>query len=63
MVRLARWTQMDSPVKPANDKREWGETEAMRHPHPTTVTLRLDRRVHVSACSLAEDGFAGQAGE
>ena len=63
MAPSARWPQMDSSVKPANDEREQGETGAMRHPHPTTVTLRLDRRVHVSARSLDADGFAGQAGE
>ena len=58
----ARWTQMDSPVKPANDAGEWGAGIASRL-HPTIVTLRLDRRVHLSARALGADGFAGQAGE
>ena len=62
MSPTARWTQMDSPVKPANDAGECGAGVAS-HFHPTIVTLRLDRRVHVSDRSLDEDGFAGQAGE
>ena len=36
MTPAARWTQMDSPVKPANDERERGETGAICHSHPTT---------------------------
>ena len=51
MTPPARWTQMESPVKRAPPY------------HPTPVTLRLDRRVHVSTRSLGVDGFAGQAGE
>ena len=58
----ARWTAMDSPVKPANDAGEWGPVLRHAH-HPTVVTRRLDRRVHGTACSLDEDGVAGQAGE
>ena len=58
----ARWPEMDSPVEPANDAGECGAGVAPRL-HPTSVTLRLDRRVHLSARSLAGDGFAGQAGE
>ena len=62
MFPPARWTTMDSPVKPANDEQA-GRDGAMSRPHPTIVTLRLDRRVHVPARALDEDGFAGQAGE
>ena len=62
MAPPARWGQMDSPVKPANDAGEWGAGVASCL-HPTSVTLRLDRRVHVSARALDGDGFAGQAGE
>ena len=58
----ARWTQMDSPVKPANDDEEAGAGVASCL-HPTSVTLRLDRRVHGAARALDADGFAGQAGE
>ena len=58
----ARWMQMDSPVKPANDAQA-GQDRAVSRPYPTTVTLRLDRRVHVPARALDADGFAGQAGE
>ena len=57
-----RWMQMDSPVKPANDAGECGAGVASCL-HPTIVTLRLDRRVHLSTRSLDGDGFAGQAGE
>ena len=62
MVPPALWIEMDSPVKPANDAGEWGAGVASCR-HPTSVTLRLDRRVHGAARALAEDGFAGQAGE
>ena len=62
MAPPARWTAMDSPVKPANDE-EAGGTEGARAPPPTPVTLRLDRRVHGAVCALGGDGFAGQAGE
>ena len=62
MVPPARWTQMDSPVKPANDAGECGAGVASRL-HPAIVTLRLDRRVHGAARALDGDGFAGQAGE
>ena len=58
----ARWAQMDSPVEPANDAGADGTDVASRL-HPTSVTLRLDRRVHVSVRTLAGDGFAGRAGE
>ena len=58
----AHWTTMDSPVKPANDEQA-GRGGAVSRPHPTTVTLRLDRRVHGAARALDGDGFAGQAGE
>ena len=58
----ARWAQMDSPVKPANDAGEWGAGVASRL-HLTSVTLRLDRRVHLSARALGRHGVAGQAGE
>ena len=58
----ARWAQMDSPVKPANDAGELGAGVASRR-HPTSVTLRLDRRVHGAARALDADGFAGQAAE
>ena len=61
MVPPARWTQMDSPVKPPNDDGEAGAGVASRR-HPTSVTLRLDRRVHGAACALGADGVAGQAG-
>ena len=64
MAPPARWGQMDSPVKPANDDGAGrGRTEAMPRPHPTLVTRRLDRRVHGAARALWADGFAGQAGE
>ena len=62
MVPPARWMQMDSPVKPANDAGELGAGVASRR-HPTSVTLRLDRRVHGAARTLVGDGVAGQAGE
>ena len=62
MAPPARWIQMDSPVKPANDDGEAGAGVASCL-HPTPVTLRLDRRVHLSARSLDDHGFAGQAGE
>ena len=62
MGPLARWPNMDSPVKPANDAGECGAGVASCL-HPTIVTLRLDRRVHLSVRSLDEDGVAGQAGE
>ena len=62
MAPPARWAEMDSPVKPANDAGECGSGVASRR-HLTTVTLRLDRRVHLSARALDEDGVAGQAGE
>ena len=62
MVPFARWGQMDSPVKPANDAGTDGTVARHAH-HPTIVTLRLDRRVHVATCSLDTDGVAGQAGE
>ena len=62
MLPPARWAEMDSPVEPANDAGT-GETVARHAHHPTTVTLRLDRRVHGAARSLDADGFAGQAGE
>ena len=58
----ARWAEMDSPVKPANDAGQWGAGVASCL-HPTRVTLRLDRRVHGAARALDRDGFAGQAGE
>ena len=59
----APWTTMDSPVKPANDEGT-GRHAGSRHArHLTTVTLRLDRRVHGAARALDEDGVAGQAGE
>ena len=62
MTRPARWAEMDSPVKPANDVRSgWGGGCACIT--PTLVTLRLDRRVHGAARALGGDGFAGQAGE
>ena len=36
MARPARWVEMDSPVKPANDAGAGrGRTEAMPRPHPT----------------------------
>ena len=57
----ARWTKMESPVEPANDDGVSG-TEIARAP-PTPVTLRLDRRVHLSARALGGDGVAGRAGE
>ena len=62
MARPARWTQMDSPVKPANDVRSgWdGDCACIT---PTLVTLRLDRRVHGAVRALDADGVAGQAGE
>ena len=59
----ARWTAMDSPVKPANDGGAGGTEGARAPPPPIPVTLRLDRRVHGAARSLDGDGFAGQAGE
>ena len=60
----ARWTQMESPVKPANDEEEAsGKRRSHVIPPPNHVTLRLDRRVHGAARSLDADGFAGQAGE
>ena len=61
----AHWTQMDSPVKPANDEGAGrGRGPVLRYAHhPTVVTRRLDRRVHGTACSLDADGVAGQAGE
>ena len=62
MVPPARWRQMDSPVKPANDEGECGADVASCL-HPTIVTLRLDRRVHLSARSMDADGVVGQAGE
>ena len=62
MVPPVRCTQMESPVKPANDAETGGPVARHVH-HPTPVTLRLDRRVHVSARALDQDGFAGQAGE
>ena len=62
MAPFARWTQMESPVKPANDAGECGADVASRL-HPTTVTLRLDRRVHGAVRALDTDGVAGQAGE
>ena len=62
MAPPARWTQMESPVKPANDAGEWGADVASRL-HPAIVTLRLDRRVHLSTRALDADGVAGQAGE
>ena len=62
MAPPARWTEMDSPVKPANDAGEWGAGVASCR-HPTSVTLRLDRRVHGAACALGTDGVAGRAGE
>ena len=62
MAPPARWTTMDSPVKPANDEEETGAGVASCL-HPTSVTLRLDRRVHLSARSLDRDGVAGQAGD
>ena len=58
----ARWAEMDSPVKPANDAGECG-ADVASYLHPTSVTLRLDRRVHLSARSLDAGGFAGRAGE
>ena len=58
----ALWMQMDSPVKPANDTGQWGAGVASCL-HPTSVTLRLDRRVHLSARALGADGVAGRAGE
>ena len=63
MAPPVHWIQMDSPVKPANDSGRRGETGTLSRPHPTPVTLRLDRRVHVAARALDTDGFAGQAGE
>ena len=62
MAPPAHWTKMDSPVKPANDE-EAGRDGGCACINPTTVTLRLDRRVHISARSLDDHGFAGQAGE
>ena len=62
MAPPARWIGVDSPVEPANDAGEWG-TGVASCLHPTSVTLRLDRRVHLSARALATDGVAGQAGE
>ena len=62
MAPPARWAQMDSPVKPANDAGTDGAGVASCL-HLTIVTLRLDRRVHGAARSLGADGFAGQAGE
>ena len=52
MALFARWTNMDSPVKPvlsgvegpANDAGECGAGVAS-HRHPTSVTLRSSRRV------------------
>ena len=64
MARPARWGQMDSPVKPANDDGAGrGPDGSHATPPPNPVTLRLDRRVHGAACALGADGFAGQAGE
>ena len=60
MMPSARWTHMDSPVKPANDEGVGGVGVCVHH--PTGVTLRLDRRVHLSVRALGADGFAGQAG-
>ena len=51
MERPARWTKMDSPVKPANDAGDYGAGVASCL-HPTSVTLRLDRRVHGAARAL-----------
>ena len=62
MVPPARWTKMDSPVKPANDAGDYGAGVASCL-HPTSVTLRLDRRVHGTTRALDTDGVAGQAGE
>ena len=62
MAPFARWTQMESPVKPANDEGDYGAGVASRL-HPTPVTRRLDRRVHGAARALDGDGGAGQAGE
>ena len=62
MAPPALWIEMDSPVKPANDAGVWGAGVASCR-HPTSVTLRLDRRVHGAACALGRDGVAGQAGE
>ena len=62
MSPLAHWTQMDSPVKPANDAEAGRDGSRVTRP-PNPVTLRLDRRVHPSTRSLDADGFAGQAGE
>ena len=62
MAPPARWMAMDSPVKPANDAQA-RQDGAVSRPHPTSVTLRLDRRVHGAARALDGDGFAGQAGE
>ena len=65
MAPFARWGQMDSPVKPANDEGAGraGRKPCHAMPPPNHVTRRLDRRVHLSARSLDEDGVAGQAGE
>ena len=63
MAPPARWVQMDSPVKPANDGGECGVGWEQCPSPPNPVTLRLDRRVHGAACALDTDGFAGQAGE
>ena len=62
MAPPARWSEMESPVKPANDAGECGAGVASRR-HPTSVTLRLDRRVHGAVCALDGDGVASQAGE
>ena len=62
MAPPARWTQMESPVKPANDAGTGGTVTRHAH-HPTPVTLQLDRRVHGTVCALDADGVAGQAGE
>ena len=48
----ARWTTMDSPVKPANDEGECG-TGLASCLHPTSVTLRLDRRMTVEDVAVA----------
>ena len=53
---------MDSPVEPANDAGEGG-IDVASNLHPTSVTLRLDRRAHLSARALDAEGVAGQAGE
>ena len=62
MAPPAPWVTMDSPIKPANDAGTDG-TGVASCLHPTSVTLRLDRRVHGAARTLDRHGFAGQAGE